>query len=94
MEPGVEHGGSITITALGQGNVQPEYLIDATLTLDTAVIFQGVTTPLGPTTTTLGVPEPSTWAMMLAGFASLGFAGFLARRPAVLASSRCRAAAS
>ena len=26
--------------------------------------------------TTLAVPEPSTWAMMLAGFASLGYAGY------------------
>jgi PEP-CTERM motif len=26
--------------------------------------------------TTDGAPEPSTWAMMLAGFAGLGFAGY------------------
>ena len=25
---------------------------------------------------TTGVPEPSTWAMMLAGFLGLGFAGY------------------
>jgi hypothetical protein len=31
------------------------------------------------TVTTNGVPEPSTWAMMLLGFAALGFAGY--RRP-------------
>jgi hypothetical protein len=24
----------------------------------------------------IGIPEPSTWAMMLLGFAGLGFAGF------------------
>ena len=29
------------------------------------------------------VPEPSTWAMMLAGFAGLGLAGYRSRRPAV-----------
>jgi hypothetical protein len=29
------------------------------------------------------VPEPSTWAMMLAGFAGLGFAGYRASRRAV-----------
>lgn len=29
------------------------------------------------------IPEASSWAMMLAGFASLGFAAFRARRPAV-----------
>jgi PEP-CTERM motif len=26
--------------------------------------------------TTLAVPEPSTWAMMLLGFAGLGYAGY------------------
>jgi hypothetical protein len=31
------------------------------------------------------VPEPSTWAMMLAGFTFLGFAGYRARRSAVAA---------
>ena len=31
------------------------------------------------------VPEPSTWVMMLAGFAGLGFAGFRARRTSVAA---------
>ena len=29
------------------------------------------------------VPEPSTWAMMLIGFAGLGFAGYRASRKAV-----------
>ena len=29
---------------------------------------------------TVGVPEPSTWAMMLLGFAGLGFAGYRARK--------------
>ena len=29
------------------------------------------------------VPEPSTWAMMLAGFAGLGFAGYRASRKSV-----------
>jgi hypothetical protein len=32
------------------------------------------------------VPEPSTWALMLAGFAGLGFVGYrLSRKSAVLA---------
>ena len=30
-------------------------------------------------------PEPSTWAMMLVGFAGLGFAGWRTRRRAALA---------
>jgi hypothetical protein len=36
--------------------------------------------------TVTGVPEPSTWAMMLAGFAGLGFAGYRGRRSAVAAA--------
>jgi hypothetical protein len=35
----------------------------------------------------IGVPEPSTWAMMLVGFGGLGFAGWRAqRRPAAIAA--------
>jgi hypothetical protein len=30
-----------------------------------------------------GVPEPSTWAMMLLGFAGLGFAAYRSRRTAI-----------
>ena len=29
------------------------------------------------------VPEPSTWAMMLLGFAGLGYAGFRTRKKAI-----------
>jgi hypothetical protein len=32
------------------------------------------------------IPEPSTWAMMLAGFAFLGYAGYRGRRSAVAAA--------
>jgi PEP-CTERM motif len=35
---------------------------------------------------TVAVPEPSTWAMMLVGFAGLGFAGYRRARPAVSAA--------
>jgi hypothetical protein len=31
------------------------------------------------------IPEPSTWAMMLTGFAVLGFAGLRRKRPKQLA---------
>jgi hypothetical protein len=34
----------------------------------------------------LGVPEPSTWAMMLVGFAGLGFAGWRASRKSIVAT--------
>jgi PEP-CTERM motif len=33
------------------------------------------------------VPEPSTWAMMLIGFASLGFAGYRTSRNSVAADA-------
>jgi PEP-CTERM motif len=33
-----------------------------------------------------GVPEPSTWAMMLIGFASLGFAGYKRMRKTIIAA--------
>jgi hypothetical protein len=36
----------------------------------------GVWTLIDPAVITPSVPEPSTWAMMLAGFAGLGFAGW------------------
>lgn len=44
---------------------------------------QSITTTAGPITV-LTVPEPSTWALMLIGFAALGFAGYR-RRNALLA---------
>ena len=37
-------------------------------------------------TTTGGVPEPSTWAMMLLGFAGLGVAGYRSRKAASIAA--------
>jgi hypothetical protein len=40
---------------------------------------------LGVATTPQGVPEPSTWAMMIIGFASVGFAAYRRTRNAVLA---------
>jgi hypothetical protein len=39
-------------------------------------------------TTTSGVPEPSTWAMMFTGFAGLGFVGYRKARRARTAPSR------
>jgi hypothetical protein len=55
--------------------VQPYF--DA-FTLDWTATYQA--TPFVPTIKTSGVPEPSTWAMMLLGFAGLGFAGWRASR--------------
>lgn len=51
---------------------------------DTIYAFQNVA-PVGTTiggggTTTPGTPEPSTWVMMIMGFAGLGFAGYRGSR--------------
>ena len=45
------------------------------LTYEAAGNFTGTMTPV-----TVSVPEPSTWAMMLLGFAGLGFAGYRSTR--------------
>jgi hypothetical protein len=49
---------------------------------DTIYAFQGVA-PVGTSPT---VPEPSTWAMMLVGFAGLGFVGHRARKSVAAAA--------
>ena len=49
--------------------VQPYF---NTFTLDWTATYQA--TPYVPTSKTSAIPEPSTWAMMLLGFAGLGFA--------------------
>jgi len=40
-----------------------------------------------PVALTVGTPEPSTWAMMLIGFAGLGFAGYRASRRTGMAAA-------
>ena len=42
---------------------------------------------LGTYQLTVPVPEPSTWAMMLAGFAGFGFIGWRAQRKNVAATA-------
>ena len=62
--------GSTAVTANGindSGNVVGFYVNAAGATIG----FE--TTPL---TSTLTIPEPSTWAMMIVGFAGLGFLGY------------------
>jgi hypothetical protein len=44
------------------------------------IVFDDITVGSG-TVITGGVPEPSTWAMMMVGFAGLGFAGWRKARP-------------
>jgi PEP-CTERM motif len=44
------------------------------------IVFDNITVGSG-TVITGGVPEPATWAMMMVGFAGLGFAGWRKARP-------------
>ncbi len=85
LDPSGPNDGVTIVTEIGQLN-EKAYLIDTTVTQGSILLIAaGVTTPLGPITTTLtaGVPEPSTWILMSAGFAGLGFASFRARRTVV-----------
>jgi hypothetical protein len=52
-----------------------------TFTLDWTATYQK--TPYMPTSTKSAIPESSTWAMMLLGFAGLGFMGWRASRRSV-----------
>jgi hypothetical protein len=61
--------------------------IDPTITLDPSSVAAGYSLELSPNVTqggsTPSVPEPGTWAMLLAGFAALGFAYRIRRRAPV-----------
>ena len=50
-----------------------------------AVLLSGLTAPHGLDFIPFAVPEPSTWAMMLLGFAGLGFVGYRHAKAAVTA---------
>jgi hypothetical protein len=63
------------------------------VTFDVVNYAQGTGNPSGLnvefTSASSGVPEPSTWAMMVLGFAGLGFAGYRKAKtgPAAFASA-------
>jgi PEP-CTERM motif len=63
----------------GGGDVTPGNF--DSITLDTRYLYGGVT----PEAVGSPVPEPATWAMMLVGFAGLGFVGHRTKRRTVLA---------
>jgi PEP-CTERM motif len=68
--------------AVGHADIDPYIWIDPSQADQfSLVISAGVPNVPFPT----GVPEPSTWAMMLIGFAGLGYAGFRRRSTARLA---------
>jgi hypothetical protein len=57
---------------------------DTGLRLLSGLTSTDLRTPLDPTTLTASVPEPSTWAMMLLGFAGLGFMAYYKKKNAAL----------
>jgi hypothetical protein len=78
------NGGVSEFEVLG---IDPKLGIDPTnptafitgLTFEGAGSFTGTMTPI-----TTSIPEPSTWAMMLIGFAGLGYAGYRRARTGVV----------
>ena len=70
---------SITETVEGGASADPTFVIDEPGYSDYTI--EGV--PAGPTA--VATPEPATWAMMLIGFAGIGFAGYRARKRGLLA---------
>ena len=71
---------SFEVTGIGVANglspTNPTAFVTA-LTFEGTGMFTGNMTPIA-----VNVPEPSTWAMMLIGFAGLGFAAYRAHRTA------------
>jgi PEP-CTERM motif len=67
-------GGPLASSAMPQGGFSSEYGLSPD-------------EPVGLASGTLTVPEPSTWAMMLMGFAGLGFAGYRASRRTAAAAT-------
>jgi hypothetical protein len=69
---GVTLDGATTLTPVGFSFTADEVLLN----LAGLTGFTGEQTILDVTATASGVPEPSTWAMLLLGFGGLGYAGF------------------
>jgi hypothetical protein len=65
----------IFCTTVGVDCAQPE-TVDLTYTFDAATTFQLVWANGDYYPVTEAVPEPATWAMLLIGFAGIGFAGY------------------
>ena len=72
LDPSRTSMGSVTISPAAGG----EFLIDNRATIYGVYTINGGAPITVPVAQTVGAPEASTWAMMLLGFASLGFAGY------------------
>jgi hypothetical protein len=71
-------GNPICIPGAPSACIEPYF---NTFTLDWTATYQA--TPYVPTSKTSAIPEPSTWATMLLGFAGLGFVGWRSSRKTV-----------
>jgi PEP-CTERM motif len=81
----VSHGQIVDALYLAQNNIYPYSLFLNVFdgnSLTGSILTTGNLSGLDGITFT-AVPEPSTWAMMLLGFAGLGFAGYRQRRKPV-----------
>ena len=66
---------------------KPSYRLPAVYEYAFRVIGDGVAVGNSPLSMTAGVPEPSTWAMMVLGFAGLGYMAYRRRsKPALMAA--------
>ena len=71
----IDPGASITFVVQDNGLLGDNFAMSWAMTCANGVI-QGQVNGLGRVSGVPAVPEPSTWAMMLAGFAGLGFVGY------------------
>lgn len=76
LDPSHPSLGSVTISAAPGGG----FFIDNRAAIYGVYTINGGAPITVPVALTVGVPEPSTWAMMLLGFGGLGFAGYRASR--------------
>ena len=79
LNPGSSSTTGITETVEAEASADPTFVIDEPGYSDYTI--EGV--PAGPAAT--ATPEPATWAMMLIGFAGIGFVGYRARKRGLLA---------
>jgi hypothetical protein len=97
LEDPANFGLSLTVTAGSDGNTTGEIDLLDPVTVDGVTVYDylgnivpsvsavsglAIYYPVTDRLVSASAPEPSTWAMMLIGFAGLGFAGYRARRTA------------
>jgi hypothetical protein len=86
----IQRDGTVEILALGtllslnEVGTTPDYSFTGEVTsITTEVVTEGIGYVPPDATPPPGAPEPSTWAMLLIGFAGIGFAGWRKSHPAL-----------